>query len=310
MTVDSADIKDMLGTAEAISGSGTAENEFIIKLSDETAVDLAAQALVQSSADDQLGKVSKGIKISTASLTIKGNEAKFLKGKFNDTTGYEFNTLTVGDSNTFALEGKAKVTVHNALNVSGSAADADTALNVTAGALTLDGSGSVGAKTVKVSGAAAADAKLNVKGNWSVGNLTLNSGASTLTDAELTVGGKLTTEQGATVTADNSKIKVLGENADFKFTAGTITLNNVSELHVDQADILDGKALKGTVYAKDTVKADANSKLVIKPTSGTSVAFDLRKSLASLLKIPALMASSKASLLVMITSRYYHWWSS
>ena len=272
LTVDSADIKAMLGTAESISGSGTAENKFIIKLADETAVDLAAQALVQSSADDQLGKVSKGIKISTASLTIKGNEAKFLKGKFNDTTGYEFNTLTVGETNAFALEGGAKVTVHNALNVSGSAVDADTALNVTAGALTLDGSGSVGAKTVKVSGATAADAKLNVKGNWSVGNLTLNSGASTLTDAELTVGGKLTTEQGASVTADNSKIKVLGENANFQFTAGKITLNNVSELHVDQADILENKALKSGVYTKDTVKADANSKLVIKPTSGTSIA--------------------------------------
>ena len=274
LTVDSADIKAMLATAGAISGSGDATNEFILNLTDTGAVDLAALGLVQSGADANLGKISTGIAITDAQLTVKGNEAKFLKEKFNDGTGYEFNTLTVGDgtSNAFALEGKAKVTVHNALNVSGSAVDADTALNVTAGALTLDGSGSVGAKTVKVSGAAAADAKLNVKGNWSVGNLTLNSGASTLTDAELTVGGKLTTDTGATVTADNSKIKVLGEKADIQFTAGSITLNNVSELHVDQADILDGKALKGTVFAKDTVKADANSKLVIKPTSGTSIA--------------------------------------
>ena len=272
LTVDSEDIKAMLATAGAITGTGTSDNEFILNLTDTGAVDLAAQGLVQSGADANLGKISAGIAITDAQLTVKGNEAKFLKEKFNDGTGYEFNTLTVGDSNTFALEGKAKVTVHNALNVSGSAADADTALNVTAGALTLDGSGSVGAKTLKVSGATAADAKLNVKGNWSVGNLTLNSGASTLTDADLTVGGKLTTEQGASVTADNSKIKVLGENADFKFTAGKITLNNVSELHVDQADILENKALKSGVYTKDTVKADANSKLVIKPTSGTSIA--------------------------------------
>ena len=272
LTVDSEDIKAMLATAGAITGTGTSDNEFILNLTDTGAVDLAAQGLVQSGAGGDLGKVSAGIAITGAQLTVKGNEAKFLKEKFNDGTGYEFNNLTVGETNAFALEGGAKVTVHNALNVSGSAADADTALNVTAGALTLDGSGSVGAKTLKVSGADASAAKLNVKGNWSVGNLTLNSGASTLTDADLTVGGKLTTEQGATVTADNSKIKVLGEKADFKFTAGSITLNNVSELHVDQADILDGKALKSSVYAQNTVKADANSKLVIKPTSGTSIA--------------------------------------
>ncbi|MGN8852430.1 beta strand repeat-containing protein [Anaerobiospirillum succiniciproducens] len=272
LNVDSADIKAMLESGNALVGSGTATNEFILNLSETSAIDLAAQGLVQLGDDANLGKISAGIAITDAQLTVKGNEAKFLKEKFNDGTGYEFNTLTVGDSNTFVLEGKAKVTVHNALNVSGSAVDADTALNVTAGALTLDGSGSVGAKTVKVSGSGADDAKLNVKGNWSVGNLTLNSGASTLTDAELTVGGKLTTDTGATVTADNSKIKVLGENADFKFTAGTITLNNVSELHVDQADILENKALKSGVYTKDTVKADANSKLVIKPTSGTSIA--------------------------------------
>ena len=262
----------MLESGDALVGSGVATNEFILNLSDTSSIDLEAQGLVQSAAGADLGKISAGIAITDAQLTVKGNEAKFLKGKFNDTTGYEFNTLTVGDSNAFALEGNAKVTVHNALNVSGSAVDADTALNVTAGALTLDGSGSVGAKTLKVSGADATAAKLNVKGNWSVGNLTLNSGASTLTDAELTVGGKLTTDTGATVTADNSKIKVLGDKADFQFTAGKITLNNVSELHVDQGDILDGKALKGTVYAKDTIKADANSKLVIKPTSGTSIA--------------------------------------
>ena len=271
LTVDSADIKKMLESGDALVGSGVATNEFILNLSDTSSIDLAAQGLVQSGADANLGKISAGIAITDAQLTVKGNEAKFLKGKFNGTTGYDFNTLTVGDSNEFALEGKAKVTVHNALNVSGSTTDADTALNVTAGALTLDGSGSVGAKTLKVSGATAADAKLNVKGNWSVGNMTLNSGASTLTDAELTVGGKLTTDTGATVIADNSKIKVLGEKADFQFTAGSITLNNVSELHVDQADILDGKALKSSVYAQNTVKADANSKLVIKPTSGTSI---------------------------------------
>ena len=267
LKVDSADIKDMLATAGAISGSGDATNEFILKLTD-TEADLAGNSIVQGT-----GVISTGIAIDTAKLTVTGGDAKFLKGKFSGATAFDFNNLTVGDTNTFALEDGAKVTVHNAINVSGDAAQ--TALSVTSGALTLDGSGSVGAKTLKVSGAGADDAKLNVKGTWTVTDLTLNSGSTNLTNATLTIGGKLTTAEGAVVNADASEINLQGKDASVEFGSGSIALKNTSKLILDKADILkaNGTEVDDKKFKAGTVKADANSKIVLNDLSLTKTQY-------------------------------------
>ena len=103
-------------------------------------------------------------------------------------------------------------------------------ITVKSGTLVLDGSGSVSAKTLKVSGAAANQAHMNVKGTWTVADLTLNSGSTNLTNATLTIGGKLTTAEGAVVTADASENQFTGKDASVEFGSGSIALKNTSKL--------------------------------------------------------------------------------
>ena len=181
--------------------------------------------------------------------------ATYLKGQFNSATGYDFKTMTVGESNSFKISGGATVTVHNGITVSGDAAK--TSLTVEEGNLNLDGSGSVASKTLAVSGASA---KLNVTGKWSVNDLTLNEGTTELTDAELTIAGTLTSDHASgKLNANSSKIFVDGKNAGLKVTDGKITLKNASELHVDAADVISGT----TNLAAGKLDSDVNSKLVL-----------------------------------------------
>ena len=256
LNISKADIKKLLGGAFTAEGA----KNFNLVLSDAgNNLNLLDSGLVNDTGVSKIAMTGGGV----ANIKTDG-AATYLKGQFNSATGYDFNSMTVGTSDAFSIEGKASVTVHSGITVSGD--KTRTNLTVKSGTLVLDGSGKVNAKTLTVSGAnsSSTEANLNVTGKWSVDNLTLNSGTTTLNDAELTIAGNLTSAAGAIVNSNNSKIFVDGENSGLKVSDGKITLNNASELHVDAADVLSGTALNNTNLAAGKLDSDANSKLVLK----------------------------------------------
>ena len=252
LTIYQEDLKKVLGGKFTASGT----NNFNLVLSDAGEnLNLLDSTLVNSDGVSKIAMTGGGV----ANIKTDG-AATYLKGQFNSATGYDFKTMTVGDSNKFKISGGATVTVHNGITVSGDATK--TSLTVEEGTLNLDGSGSVASKTLAVSGASA---KLNVTGKWSVNDLTLNEGNTKLTDAELTIAGTLTSDNASgKLDANSSKIFVDGKNAALKVSDGKITLNNASELHVDATDVLSGTALNKTNLAAGKLDSDANSKLVLK----------------------------------------------
>ena len=252
LTIYQEDLKKVLGGKFTASGT----NNFNLVLSDAGEnLNLLDSTLVNSDGVSKIAMTGGGV----ANIKTDG-AATYLKGQFNSATGYDFKTMTVGDSNTFKISGGATVTVHNGLTVSGDATK--TSLTVEEGTLNLDGSGSVASKTLAVSGASA---KLNVTGKWAVNDLTLKQGTTKLTDAELTIAGTLTSDNaGGKLNANSSKIFVDGKNAALKVSDGKITLNNASELHIDATDVLSGTALNKTNLAAGKLDSDANSKLVLK----------------------------------------------
>ena len=254
LNIAKAEIKALLSGAFTASG----DNNFNLVLTDAgDNLDLLDSGLVSDQGVSKIAMTGAGTGV--ANIKTDG-AATFKKGLFNSKTGYDFKTMTVGDSNTFKISGGATVTVHNGITVSGDAAK--TSLTVEQGTLNLDGSGSVASKTLAVSGASA---NLNVTGKWSVNDLTLNQGTTELTDAELTIAGTLTSDNTkGKLNASSSKIFVDGKDAGLKVTDGKITLKNASELHVDAADVLSGTALNKTNLAEGKLDSDANSKLVLK----------------------------------------------
>ena len=269
LTIYQEDLKKVLGGKFTASGT----NNFNLVLSDAGQnLNLLDSTLVNSDGVSKIAMTGGGV----ANIKTDG-AATYLKGQFNSATGYDFKTMTVGDSNKFKISGGATVTVHNGITVSGDATK--TSLTVEEGTLNLDGSGSVASKTLAVSGASA---KLNVTGKWSVNDLTLNEGSTKLTDAELTIAGTLTSDNASgKLNASSSKIFVDGENSVLKVSDGKITLNNASELHVDATDVLSGTALNKTNLAAGKLDSDANSKLVLKAAEAVKMTKEQFKQFAS-----------------------------
>ena len=269
LTIYQEDLKKVLGGKFTASGT----NNFNLVLSDAGQnLNLLDSTLVNSDGVSKIAMTGGGV----ANIKTDG-AATYLKGQFNSATGYDFKTMTVGDSNKFKISGGATVTVHNGITVSGDANK--TSLTVEEGTLNLDGSGSVASKTLAVSGASA---NLNVTGKWSVNDLTLNQGTTELTDAELTIAGTLTSDNArGKLDANSSKIFVDGKNAALKVSNGTITLKNASELHVDAAYVVSGTALNKTNLAAGKLDSDANSKLVLKAEQAVKMTKDQFKKFAT-----------------------------
>ena len=265
------EIKALLSGAFTASGN----NNFNLVLTDAGEnLDLLDSGLVNADGVSKIAMTGAGTGV--ANIKTDG-AATFKKGLLNSKTGYDFKTMTVGDSNTFKISGGATVTVHNGITVSGDATK--TSLTVEEGTLNLDGSGSVASKTLAVSGASA---NLNVTGKWSVNDLTLKQGTTKLTDAELTIAGTLTSDNtSGKLNANSSKIFVYGENSGLKVTNGKITLKNASELHVDAADVITGTSINGTNLANDKLDSDANSKLVLKAKQAVKMTKDQFKQFAT-----------------------------
>ena len=291
LKVDSSNIKGMLATAEAISGSGAAGSKFVLQLTDSDVIDLSsADANVVKDAD---GTVSDGIKIDTATLVIKGDKAKFhAKELLTGATQYDFNTLAVGSGasateQTFKLDGKSVLTVRNALTAKDNGSlktltIADGTLNLVA----TDGvTGTVKADAIVLNHN---DSKLGVDGGvWNVKDLTLTSGNATISNAEVDVAGTLSIgDQAGSLTATASIVDVSGtpddstgvvpETDKAKLSvkkAQGIKLANTSELHVKASDIFKVEGGKLTVEAKDFVQngvsGDATTALELKGFTGT-----------------------------------------
>ena len=271
LNIAKAEIKALLSGAFTASG----DNNFNLVLTDAGEnLDLLDSGLVSDQGVSKIAMTGAGTGV--ANIKTDG-AATFKKGLFNSKTGYDFKTMTVGESDAFKISGGATVTVHNGITVSGDATK--TSLTVEEGSLNLDGSGSVASKTLAVSGASA---NLNVTGKWSVNDLTLKQGTTKLTDAELIIAGTLTSDNASgKLDANSSKIFVDGKNAALKVSDGKITLNNASELHVDAADVLSGTALNNTNLAAGKLDSDANSKLVLKSADAVKMTKDQFKKFAT-----------------------------
>ncbi|WP_317383928.1 hypothetical protein, partial [Anaerobiospirillum succiniciproducens] len=298
LKVDSSNIKGMLATAEAISGSGAAGSKFVLQLTDSDVIDLSsADANVVKDAD---GTVSDGIKIDTATLVIKGDKAKFhAKELLTGATQYDFNTLAVGSGaqateQAFTLKGGSVLTVRNALTAKDNGSlktltIADGTLNLVA----TDGvTGTVKADAIVLNHN---DSKLGVDGGvWNLKDLTLTSGDATISNAEVDVAGKLSIgDQAGALTATASIVDVSGtpdssgvvpETDKAKLSikkAQGIKLENTSELHVKASDIfkVEGGQLtvNSTDFIKNGVSGDATTALELKGFTGTLTEAQLKE---------------------------------
>ena len=260
-TVSVGDFK--VGEGLTVTGANGGKTEtFKINVTGDAELDLVTSGYVKNT-----GAKGDNVTITNASVTLAANKAKLDANAYSAETALEIGTLTAGKDGVFDLTDNAKVTVTKGVTVSG---DTST-ITVKSGTLVLDGSGSVSAKTLKVSGAAANQAYMNVKGTWSVNDLTLNAGNTNLTKATLTVGGTLTTADGAVLNADASEINLQGKDASVAFGSGSIALKNTSKLLLDKADILkaNGTEVDNQKFKSGTVTADANSKIVLNDLSLT-----------------------------------------
>ena len=296
LKVDSNDIKGMLATAEAISGSGAdAADLFYLSLSDKGEIDLSSQGIITNN-----GTISTGIKITGGTLVVKGDKAKFhAKELLTGATQYDFNTLAVGSGaktteQTFKLDGKSVLTVRNALTAkeNGSLKTltiADGTLNLVA----TDGvTGTVKADKIELNNTAS---KLDVDGGvWKLKDLTLTSGNATISNAEVDVAGTLSIgDQAVALTATASIVDVSGtpdssgvvpETDKAKLSvkkAQGIKLVNTSELHVKASDIFKVEGGQLTVNSTDFIKSgvsgDATTALELKGFNGTLTEAQLRE---------------------------------
>ena len=167
-----------------------------------------------------------------------------------------FETLTVGSGDTVTLKSGAGLEVSKLLTV-GSGAEKAT-LKVVKGGVTLNGAGSVAAKTINLEGSAAADAQLKVSnGAWEVKDLSLTKGQATVAkDAQLTVTGTLLGKADSTMTV-NGVLSTVGDGKlNFKEAAdNSLKVEAGGTLKVDAGDILkEDKSLN-----TDALKAAALS---------------------------------------------------
>ena len=281
LTVNSKNIKPLLGSAQAIkfaaTGAGENKSTLVLKFNDaDTEVlDLSSTGL-GIIGNDTDGTVTTNIGLTTAKLKVAGNSAKFLGAKFSGATAYDFKKIEVGTGaageETFALEDGANLTVHQ--SISGKDGGPLKTLTVTKGTLTLAGEkgaeGSVEASTVVLNaGSSGAEvANLNVTGGqWNVADLTLTKGKAIVKgskDDGLDVAGKLTVAAGSTLEVNGGYVSTLGEGKiDLSKTdANGVTLTN-GTLKFGGDDVLKDSKLSADAIKQGAIKGDGASVIVI-----------------------------------------------
>ena len=208
------------------------------------------------------GKLGTSVTIAdkTTVAKISGVEGVFTAANDLDAEDKKltlaFETLTVGSGDTVTLKSGAGLEVSKLLTV-GSGAEKAT-LKVVKGGVTLNGAGSVAAKTINLEGSAAADAELKVSnGAWEVKNLSLTKGQATVAkDGQLTVTGTLLGKDDSTMTVNGVLSTVGSGSLNFKEAAkDSLKVEAGGTLKVDAGDILkDDKTLN-----TDALKAAALS---------------------------------------------------
>ncbi len=262
-TMNKATLLKLIGGTEVAAIDG---KNAVIDLSAEPKVDLAGDAngLINSGDGVVNAKLKNG---KGGSLTIKGNDAQFTaSGAMSGAIGLDFDTYTLGKTNAIDIKGGLTVKVGKTLTIDGG--DANGALKLSSGTLTLhskEAEGKVVAKTINLAATGAANtAKLDVtKGNWSVTDLTLTKGQATIdSGAGIVVGGTLAvTANGTLDVKSGSFISAVGNGSiNFKDAAeNSIKLSNSSKIELDSDDILKGTTIKENTLAKNAISGDGST---------------------------------------------------
>ena len=254
LNLSSKELANLMKGGLKSSGEGTG----VLNISGEEEINLATTggtAILQDT-----GALNAGLGVEgNATLKIKGVSGAFTKADELDggdkKVVFAFDSFKLGSGDTVTMKSGAGVEVGKVLTV-GSGAEKAT-LKVVKGGVTLNGAGSVAAKTINLEGSAAADAKLDVtNGAWEVKDLSLTKGQATVAkDGQLTVTGTLMAKADSTLTVDGILSTEGAGKLNFKEAAdNSLKLNAGSSLKVDADDILTGKTLNA-----DALKATALS---------------------------------------------------
>ena len=254
LTLSSKELASVMKGGLKSSGEGTG----VLNISGEEEINLATTggtAILQDT-----GALNAGLDVQgNATLKIKGVSGAFTKADELDggdkKVVFAFDSFKLGSGDTVTMKSGAGVEVGKVLTV-GSGAEKAT-LKVVKGGVTLNGAGSVAAKTINLEGSAAADAKLDVtNGAWEVKDLSLTKGQATVgKSGTLTITGTLLAKDDSTLTVDGILSTEGAGKLNFKEAAdNSLTLNAGSSLKLDADDILTGKTLNA-----DALKATALS---------------------------------------------------
>ena len=254
LTLSSKELASVMKGGLKSSGEGIG----VLNISGEEEINLATTggtAILQDT-----GALNAGLGVEgNATLKIKGVSGAFTKADELDggdkKVVFAFDNFKLGSGDTVTMKSGAGVEVGKVLTV-GSGAEKAT-LKVVKGGVTLNGAGSVAAKTINLEGSAAADAKLDVtNGAWEVKDLSLTKGQATVgKSGTLTVTGTLLAKDDSTLTVDGILSTEGAGKLNFKEAAdNSLTLNAGSSLKLDADDILTGKTLNA-----DALKATALS---------------------------------------------------
>ena len=282
LTVNSKDIKPLLGSAQAIkfaaTGAGENMSTLVLKFNDADSevLDLSSTGL-GIIGNDTDGTVTTNIGLTTAKLKVAGNSAKFLGAKFGDGTSYDFKNIEVGSGasaseKAFELAEGANLTVRNSITAEQSGILKT--LTVTKGTLTLAGEkgaeGSVEASKVVLNADTSAADVSNLKvtgGQWSVADLTLTKGTAIVEgtkDDGLDVAGTLTLTKDSTLTVNGGYVSTLGNGkVDFKNAAANgVKLTN-GTLKFGGDDVLNNNKLSADAIKSGSISGDGASVIVI-----------------------------------------------
>ena len=243
LNLSSKELANLMKGGLKSSGEGTG----VLNISGEEEINLATTggtAILQDT-----GALNAGLGVEgNATLKIKGVSGAFTKADELDggdkKVVFAFDSFKLGSGDTVTMKSGAGVEVGKVLTV-GSGAEKAT-LKVVKGGVTLNGAGSVAAKTINLEGSAAADAKLDVtNGAWEVKDLSLTKGQATVgKSGTLTVTGTLLAKDDSTLTVDGILSTEGAGKLNFKEAAdNSLTLNAGSSLKLDADDILTGKTL-------------------------------------------------------------------
>ena len=249
------------GTAKnKIALSGAASSKSTELRFTDAKVDLGAADVAILSSKGQLNDAKIAIEGTDTVAKISGVEGVFTAGDDLDAQDKKltlaFETLTVGSGDTVTLKSGAGLEASKLLTVGSGAAKAT--LKVVKGGVTLNGAGSVAAKTINLEGGNAADAQLKVSnGAWEVKDLSLTKGQATVAkDGHLTVTGTLLGKADSTMTV-NGVLSTVGDGKlNFKEAANnSLKVEAGGTLKVDAGDILtkdkklDTNALKAAALS-------------------------------------------------------------